>query len=156
MKLEIGSQAPEFALYDTDKNKVSLSDLKGQNVVLLFFPMAFTSVCTTELCSVRDNIGTYNSLNAKVFGISVDSPFTLGKFKADQNLNFSLLSDFNKEASTAYGTIYTEFVLELKGVSKRSAFVLDKEGVVRYAEVLEKASDVPDFQAVKTTLEGLN
>lgn len=156
MKLEIGSKAPEFALYDTDKNKVSLSDLQGQNVVLLFFPMAFTSVCTAELCEVRDNISLYNGLNAKVFGISVDSPFTLGKFKAEQNLNFTLLSDFNKEASTAYGAIYENFVLDLKGVSKRSAFVLDKDGVVRYAEVLEKASDVPNFQAVKTTLEGLN
>ncbi|UYQ93576.1 redoxin domain-containing protein [Chitinophaga horti] len=156
MKLEIGAKAPEFALYDTDKNKVTLSELQGQNVVLLFFPMAFTSVCTTELCSVRDNISTYNNLNAKVFGISVDSPFTLGKFKTDQNLNFPLLSDFNKEASAAYGSIYENFVLDLKGVSKRSAFVLDKDGVVRYAEVLEKASDVPNFEAVKTTLEGLN
>ncbi|WP_372490168.1 redoxin domain-containing protein [Chitinophaga sedimenti] len=78
------------------------------------------------------------------------------KFKAEQNLNFTLLSDFNKEASTAYGAIYENFVLDLKGVSKRSAFVLDKDGVIRYAEVLEKASDVPNFQAVKTTLEGLN
>lgn len=156
MKLEIGSKAPEFALYDTDKTKVTLSELQGQNVLLLFFPLAFTSVCTAELCSVRDNIASYNNLNAKVFGISVDSIFTLGKFKAEQHLNFPLLSDFNKEAAAAYDTLYQDFVLEMKGVAKRSAFVLDKEGVVRYAEVLEKASDVPDFEAINKTLAGLN
>ena len=155
MNVTVGANAPSFSLLNTEKQKVSLEDYKGQNLVILFFPLAFTSVCTAELCSIRDNIGTYNGLNTAVVGISVDSPFTLGKFKAEQNLNFPLLSDFNKEVSQAYGAFYENFVLDLKGVSKRSAFVVDKEGVVRYAQVLESAGDLPDFEAVKTTLGGL-
>jgi len=155
MNVTVGAKAPSFSLVNTEKQKVSLEDFKGQNLVILFFPLAFTSVCTAELCSIRDNIGTYNDLNTAVVGISVDSPFTLGKFKAEQNLNFPLLSDFNKEVSQAYGAFYENFVLDLKGVSKRSAFVVDKEGVVRYAQVLESAGDLPDFEAVKNTLNGL-
>src|SRR4051812_44868701 len=107
--VEIGHKAPEFSLYDTTKTMVSLADLKGKNVLLLFFPLAFTSTCTTELCFVRDSISSYNNLNAKVFGISVDSAYTLAKFKHEQQLNFELLSDFNKEASIAYDSIYETF-----------------------------------------------
>ena len=156
MKIEVGQQAPGFALYDTTKTKISLSDLKGNNVVLLFFPQAFTSVCTKELCSIRDNIGFYNHSNAKVFGISVDSVYTLAKYKEIEQYNFSLLSDFNKEVSTKYGTIYDTWKLDMKGVSKRSAFVIDKEGIVRYAEVLENASDEPDYSAIDKVLTGLS
>ncbi|HEU4552856.1 MAG TPA: redoxin domain-containing protein [Chitinophaga sp.] len=155
MSATVGAKAPAFTLVDTEKNKVSLDDFKGKNLVILFFPMAFTSVCTKELCSVRDNLSMYNGLNAAVVGISVDSPFTLGKFKAEQQLNFPLLSDFNKEASQAYGAFYETFVLDLKGVSKRAAFVVDKEGTVRYAEVLESAGDLPNFEAIKQTLNAL-
>ena len=114
--------------------------------------MAFTSVCTEELCMMRDNIATYNNLDAEILAVSVDSPFTLGRFKQDQSLNFPLLSDFNKEVSRNYGTLYEEFVLGLRGVSKRSAFVIDKEGTVRYAEVLENAGEVPDFAAIRKAL----
>lgn len=155
MSIAIGTKAPAFSLNDTEKKKVTLEDFKGQNLVILFFPLAFTSVCTAELCSVRDTLATYNSLNTAVVGISVDSPFTLGKFKAEQNLNFPLLSDFNKEASQAYGAYYDNFVLDLKGVSKRAAFVVDKEGIVKYAQVLESAGDLPDFEAIKKTLADL-
>ncbi|WP_343688537.1 redoxin domain-containing protein [Chitinophaga sp.] len=155
MSIAIGTKAPAFSLNDTEKKKVTLEDFKGQNLVILFFPLAFTSVCTAELCSVRDSLATYNSLNTAVVGISVDSPFTLGKFKAEQNLNFPLLSDFNKEASQAYGAYYDNFVLDLKGVSKRAAFVVDKEGIVKYAQVLESAGDLPDFEAIKKTLADL-
>ncbi|SEM82446.1 Peroxiredoxin [Chitinophaga rupis] len=155
MSATVGSKAPAFTLTDTEKKKVSLEDFKGQNLVILFFPMAFTSVCTAELCSVRDNLSVYNGLNTAVVGISVDSPFTLGKFKAEQQLNFPLLSDFNKEASQAYGAFYETFVLDLKGVSKRAAFVIDKEGTLRYAEVLESAGDQPNFEAIKQTLSTL-
>lgn len=155
MSATVGSKAPAFTLTDTEKKKVSLEDFKGQNLVILFFPMAFTSVCTAELCSVRDNLSVYNGLNTAVVGISVDSPFTLGKFKAEQQLNFPLLSDFNKEASQAYGAFYETFVLDLKGVSKRAAFVADKEGTLRYAEVLESAGDQPNFEAIKQTLSTL-
>lgn len=156
MSITIGQSAPDFILHDTNKKEVKLSDQKGKNVVLLFFPMAFTGVCTKELCSVRDNIALYNSTNAVVYGISVDSPFSLSKFKEEQNLNFSLLSDFNKNASQEYGCIYTDFIGWMNGVSKRSAFVIDKEGIVRYAEVLENAGDVPSFENIQQTLESLN
>ena len=155
MSIQLGQHAPDFNLFDTDRKEVSLSSLKGKNVVLVFFPLAFTSVCTAELCSLRDNFAVYNSLNAEVMGISVDSIFSLAKFKAEQNLNFQLLSDFNKEVSTAYGSIYEQFGFGMKGVSKRSAFVIDKEGMIRYAEVLEDAGKVPDFDAVQAVLKGL-
>jgi peroxiredoxin len=156
MAIQVGQTAPDFSLRDTDKNVVKLSDQKGKNVVLLFFPLAFTSTCTKELCSMRDNIATYNNLDAQIYGISVDSLFSLGKFKTEQNLNFPLLSDFNKEASFAYDTIYEHFFNDMKWVSKRSAFVIDKEGMVRYAEVLENAGDVPDFTAIQKCLENIN
>jgi peroxiredoxin len=156
MKIETGQTAPDFTLYDTDKNKVSLSSFKGSNVLLLFFPQAFTSTCTKELCSVRDNIATYNNVNAKVFGISVDSVFTLKKYKEEQQYNFPLLSDFNKEVSTVYDSIYDNWILDMKGVSKRSAFIIDKNGIVRYAEVLENAGEVPDFEKIDAILSGLN
>ena len=156
MKIEKGQQAPDFSLYDSDKNKTTLSQLKGQNVLLLFFPLAFTGTCTKELCSVRDSISLYNDANAKVLGISVDTIYSLAKYKEEQRLNFPLLSDFNKEASAAYGCLYDIFSYGMKGVSKRSAFVIDKNDIVQYAEVLEKATDLPDFEAIKKTLELLN
>ena len=155
MKVEIGQPAPDFTLYDSTRNKVTLSDLRGQNVLLLFFPLAFTSTCTAGLCSVRDNISFYNGVNAKVFGISVDSLHTLAKYKADQNLNFTLLSDFNKEVSSLYGSLYETFGYNMKGVSKRSAFVIDGKGIIRYAEVLENAGEQPNFKNITLTLEGL-
>ena len=147
-----GQPAPDFTLYASDKTHVTLSELKGHNVLLLFFPLAFTSTCTTELCSVRDNINLYNNANAKVFGISVDALHSLAKYKEEQKLNFTLLSDFNKDVSKLYDTIYEQFGYNMKGVSKRSAFVIDKEGIVRYAEVLENAGHIPDFNAINNTL----
>jgi len=156
MSLQTGTPARDFTLFSSDKEKVTLSELKGQPVVLLFFPLAFTSVCTAELCSVRDSLDWYNNVEAKVFGISVDSLQTLARFKEDQQLNFTLLSDFNKEASRAYGSIYEEFGFNMKGVSKRSAFVIDGEGIIRYAEVLENAGEQPDFNQIRAVLEGLH
>jgi len=155
MNIEVGQPAPEFTLYDSTKNKITLSDMKGENVLLLFFPLAFTSTCTAELCSIRDNISFYNNVNAKVFGISVDSLHTLAKYKSDQNLNFTLLSDFNKVVSSLYGSLYEMFGYNMKGVSKRSAFVIDKDGIVRYAEVLENAGEQPNFKNIALILEGL-
>ena len=152
MKIEKGQPAPDFELFDSDKNKITLSDYRGKNVLLLFFPLAFTSVCTAELCSVRDNLARYNELNAEVFGISVDSLHTLKRFKQEQGLNFRLLSDFNKEASMAYGSLYDTFAFNMKGVSKRAAFVIDRNGIVQYAEVLENAGEQPDFKAIQTAL----
>lgn len=156
MAIQKGQQAPDFTLPDTDKNMVTLSELRGKNVVLLFFPLAFTGVCTKELCMTRDNIATYNNLNAAVYGISVDSIFALGKFKQEQQLNFTLLSDFNKSASRAFECIYDTFVVGMEGVSKRSAFVIDATGTVQYAEVLESAGDLPNFDAIVDCLNQLN
>ncbi len=156
MQIAIGQPAPDFTLYTSDKKKVTLSELKGHQVLLLFFPLAFTSTCTEELCSVRDNIAWYNKINAQVFGISVDALHTLAKYKEEQQLNFTLLSDFNKDVSTAYGSIYEMFGYNMKGVSKRSAFVIDKEGIVQYAEILENAGEVPDFEKIQTVLSSLN
>lgn len=155
MHLKIGDKAPNFTLRNTEKKEISLNDYKGKNVLVLFFPLAFTGVCTQELCSVRDDISSYENLGVEVLGISVDSLFTLDRFKAEQNLNFDLLSDFNKEVCRAYGSMYDDFVLEMKGVAKRSAFVVDAEGTICYAEVLESAGDVPNFNQIKKTLESL-
>lgn len=151
-----GQPAPDFSLIDSDKNKVTLSDLKGKNVLLLFFPLAFTGVCTKELCAVRDDIARYNTANAVVLGISVDSYATLKKFKEEQGYNFTLLSDFNKEVSGLYGSLYQNFAGWMNGVSKRSAFLIDKNGLVQYAEVLENAGDVPNFEAINQKLGQLN
>ena len=153
MALTPGQKAPSITLYDTEKNKVSLDDFKDKNVLILFFPLAFTSVCTAELCSIRDNIATYNNVNAQVLGISVDSMYVLNKFKAEQQLNFPLLSDFNKEAATAFDVLYETFPsYNLKGVSKRAAFIIDKQGIIQYAEECAKPADLPDFSAIQQKL----
>jgi len=154
--MNIGSQAPDFALYNTEKELVSLNDLKGKNVLLLFFPLAFTSVCTKELCSVRDNLTMYNDLNVQVLGISVDSLYTLGKYKESLDINFPLLSDFNKQTSKDYNTLYPLFSFGMEGVSKRSAFIIDKNGILQHAEILENAGEVPDFEAIIKVLNSLN
>lgn len=154
--LQPGDPAPDFSLRASDKTLVNLRDFRGKNVVLLFFPFAFTSVCTREFCYLRDHLSEYQDLDAQILGISVDSPYTLDRWKQDQSFNFPLLSDFNKQTSKKYDTIYKTFVFELKGVSKRSAFVIDRLGVIRYAEVLENAGELPNFDAVKKILSELN
>ena len=148
MSLQPGQPAPQFTLVSSEKKEVSLSDFKGRKVILHFFPFAFTSVCTTQLCTMRDNFGFYDGLNAQILGISVDSPFTLAKFKEENSYPFPLLSDFNKVVSTAYGALYDEFAFGLKGVSKRAAFVIDEEQNISYAEVLENAGELPDFNTI--------
>ncbi|MBS1645414.1 MAG: redoxin domain-containing protein [Bacteroidetes bacterium] len=156
MSITKGQAAPDFQLYNTEKELVTLSEQKGKNVVLLFFPAAFTGVCTKELCRFRDEMSQYNNLNAQVYGISVDLPFTLGEFKKQQNYNFPLLSDFNKEVASNYGSLYGDWILGLKGVAKRSAFVIDKAGIVQYAEVLEDAGKEPDYAKIDAVLAELN
>ena len=157
MKPALHQPAPEFSLYNTDKKQINLEDLRGKNVLLLFVPFAFTGTCTKELCMVRDDIAWFDNMNATVFGISVDTPYSLAKWKEEQKLNMDLLSDFNKEAMQAYDTMYETFgSMGFKGVAKRSAFVIDKEGILRYAEVLENAGDIPSFEKIRACLEGLN
>jgi peroxiredoxin len=157
MTIKKGDKAPDFTLFNTEKNTVSLTDYKGKNLIVHFFPLAFTGVCTKQLCTVRDAISMYKNDSADVVAISIDSIFTLGKFKEEQNLSFDLLSDFNKDVSAAYGSMFETFpAFGMKGVSKRSAFVIDKEGVIQYAEVLESPGDLPNFDAINATLAELN
>lgn len=154
--LKIGQNAPAFSLYNTNKENISLESMKGKNVVILFFPLAFTGVCTKELCTIRDTYAQYNQLDAEVLGISVDSLFTLEKFKSEQNLNFMLLSDFNKEASRAYNVLYDTFpAFEMKGVSKRAAFVVNKQGVIIYEEVCPTPGDLPSFDNILGVLKSV-
>lgn len=151
----IGENAHLFTLKDSDCKDVSLSEYNGKPVVLLFFPLAFTGVCTEELCHMRDNFKKFESLNAEILAISVDSPFTLAKFKAEHDLNFKILSDFNKDVSQAYGAFYEDFVLGLKGVSKRATFVIDKDGKIQYQEILENAGKLPNFTELENALANL-
>lgn len=155
MKIQVGQPAPDFSLFNTEKQEVSLSSLRGKNVLIHFFPLAFTSVCTAQLCNARDNMEVYTKLNAVVLGISVDSLFSLGEFRRQQNLSFDLLSDFNKEVIRLFGIEIDEFAFRMKGVSKRAAFVIDKDGIVRYAEVCPTPGDQPDYQAIRKALEEL-
>ncbi|QXU40346.1 redoxin domain-containing protein [Pedobacter sp. D749] len=152
MALQVGDIAPDFKLYSSDLTEISLSGFKGKKVIIHFFPMAFTGTCTEQLCTMRDNFSYYEGIDAQVIGISVDSPFSLAKFKEVQSYQFPLLSDFNKEVSAAYGAFYDEFVFGLRGVSKRAAFVIDEEGKIAYAEVLGNAKDLPDFKAINDVL----
>ena len=155
MSLKVGDKAPDFNLLNANNERVSLSSFKGKKVVVLFFPLANTGVCTKEMCTFRDELKSYENLNAQILGISVDSPFTLKLWAEKNNYTFPLLSDFNKEAATSFGALYDIFApgkLDFKGVAKRSAFVIDAEGKIKYAEVLENAGDEPNYQAIQKAL----
>ncbi len=155
MSVDVGSKAPYFTLTSQDRQPVSLSQLRGRPVVLAFFPAAFSSVCQKELCTFRDSLARLNAANAQVFGISVDTFFTLKAFHDQQQLTFPLLSDFNKQAIRDYG-VYNEDMIGLKGIAKRAVFVVDKDGVVRHREVLEDARNEPNYDKVFETLKSLN
>lgn len=149
-------KASDFTLKDTNLNDVSLSSFEGKkNVVLLFFPLAFSSVCTTELCTTRDNMKLYNSLEAEVIAISVDSTFSLKAFKEANNLNYTLLSDFNKKVSQFYDSLYDDY-FGMKGVSKRSVFVINKNREIVHKEILDNSADMPDLNKVQEVLVDLN
>ncbi|MCX6190520.1 MAG: peroxiredoxin [Bacteroidetes bacterium] len=153
MALKVGDKAPEFKLFNTEKKEVSLSDFKGQTVVLHFFPAAFTGGCTAQMCTLRDDYSFYNNLNCVVLGCSCDSPFTLGKFKTEQALEFDLLSDYNKETCKDYDAQYETWILGMKGNSRRAAFIINGDGVIVYSEALESAGDQVNFAAMKEVLE---
>ncbi|HJW28541.1 MAG TPA: redoxin domain-containing protein [Saprospiraceae bacterium] len=155
MALHTGDKAPDFSLYSSDKQLVHLQDFRGKNVVLLFFPLAFTGTCTAELCSTRDDIGIYRDLEAEILAISIDTPQSLARYKQEYQFNFTLLSDFNKEVIRAYDVMYEEFSVGLRGVAKRAVFLIDPEGIIRYMEVLEKAGNMPDLPALQEALRNL-
>lgn len=155
MALRIGDKGPDFSLYSSEKELIHLHDYAGKNVVLLFFPLAFTSTCTKELCATRDDLSIYNALDTEVLAISIDTPQSLARYKAEHHFNFKLLSDFNKETIRAYDVIYEEYSLGMKGVGKRAVFLIDTEGTIRYLEVLENAGNLPDLSAVQDAVRQL-
>ncbi|HRP57126.1 redoxin domain-containing protein [Agriterribacter sp.] len=155
MALTIGSKAPEFTLVNTEKKEVSLKDFAGKTLVINFFPAAFTGVCTAQMCSNRDDLGYYNNIGATVVGVSVDMPFTLGVFKSQNNINFDLLSDFNKKMIRDYDMYLEDFTLGLKGVAKRGVTVVDGSGTVVYAEETANPGTQVNFAALKEALAKL-
>src|SRR6195256_3501958 len=154
MAVDVGSPAPDFTLTNQDRQPVTLSGQRGKPVVLAFFPAAFSSVCTKEMCTFRDSLSRLGEASAQVFGISVDTFFTLKAFQADQKLAFPLLSDFNKQVIRDYG-VFNEDMIGLKGIARRAVFVLDRDGVVRHREVLDDARNEPDYRKVHQTLPSL-
>ncbi|MFN0206256.1 MAG: peroxiredoxin [Planctomycetota bacterium] len=159
MAITVGSSAPDFKLKGfaspeaAQMEEFTLSQFRGKkNVVLLFFPLVYTPVCTTEMCEVRDSISHYNDLKAQVIGISVDNPFAQKAWAKELKLNFPIVSDFNKEVSNAYGAMYAELI-GYKGVSKRSAFVIDMNGTVKYAWVSDDAKQIPSFADIQKALK---
>ncbi len=159
MSVNVGDKAPAFTLFNQDAGKVSLDDYKGKRVVLLFFPFANTGVCTKEMCTFRDELKAYEDLDAQVLGISVDSLFALKMWQERNKTNFPLLSDFNKEVAKSYGVLYDGFgggKYGYLGVAKRSAFVIDKDGVIKYAESHENAGEEPSYENIKSALEKLD
>jgi len=158
MNLNVGDSAPDFELYSNEKEVIRLSDLTGDHhVVILFFPGAFTGVCTNEMNVVNNELDVYTDRNTKVIGVSTDSPFVLGEFAKVNRLNFNLLSDHNAEVSTLYGVNYDPdiFALGMSRIARRSAFVIDKDGKIRHKEVLESAGNQPDFDAIKEVIASL-
>ncbi|MBL7740997.1 MAG: redoxin domain-containing protein [Chitinophagaceae bacterium] len=155
MAIAVGSKAPAFKLYNTDRKEISSSDYAGKTIVLQFFPAAFTGVCTAQMCSSRDELSVYNDLGATVFGVSVDMPFSLKVFKEKNNINFDLLSDANKRMIHDYDMYHCNFSCDIKGVAKRGVVVIDKNGIVAYAEETANPGVQVNFSALKQALASL-
>ena len=154
MSIDVGTEAPDFTLMNQDRQPVKLSEQRGKPVVLAFFPAAFSSVCTKEMCTFQQSLARLNQSNAQVYGISVDTFFTLKAFHDQQHLAFPLLSDFNKQVIRDYG-VFNEDMIGLKGIARRAVFVIDKDGIVRYSEVLADARSEPDYEKVFSVLDKL-
>ena len=157
MAAEVGQKAPDFTLFDSAKQPTKLSDSKGKNVILAFYPGAFTGVCTTEMCTFRDRFDSLNSMNAQVLGVSVDGIFAQKAFSDANNLNFPLLSDFNRETVEAYGVALPNFAgMEGYTASERAVFVIDKNGVIRFKWIGENPGVEPDYDEVQRQVDALN
>ena len=146
--VSVGEMAPDFTLTAQDKSKVTLSDLRGERVILAFYPAAFTGVCTTEMCTFSDGMASLNDNGVKVFGISVDAPFSNGAFAEKNGIAFPLLSDVHREAVNAYGVALGDFVIPGYTVSQRSVFVVEADGTIGYAWVAENPGIQPDYDEV--------
>ena len=155
MAADVGAKAPDFTLMNQDREPVTLSEqLKKGPVVLAFMPAAFSSVCTTEMCTFRDSASELNNVSATVLGITVDTFFALGAWRKAENLNITLLSDFNKDVIRAYGVVNPDMI-GMKDIAKRAIFVIDRNGTVRHREVLEDARNEPDYAKVKASVAAL-
>lgn len=150
---EVGEKAPDFTLVDQDRKARSLSEFKGKKVVLAFFPGAFTSVCTKEMCTFRDSMSKFNELDAVVLGISVNDPFTQKAFAEANKLNFTLLSDYNREVIRKYNVYHEDFI-GLKGytAAKRAVFIVDKDGVIKYKWVSDDPTKEPNYEELMSEL----
>ena len=163
MALSVGTKAPDFTLPTKTSDgpkQITLSDQFGKgNTVLLFFPMAFTGTCTTEMCSVSEDISAYSGLNANVYGISGDNPFAQEAWAQKEKITLPLLSDYEHQVARAYDVAYDSFLPQLNlpmgGVPKRAVFVIDREGVIQYAEINDDARELPNFDKVKARLQEL-
>ena len=153
MAIAAGSKAPSFKLYNTERKQISLEDIAGKTVILHFFPAAFTGTCTEQVCTNRDDLSFYNGLGALVFGVSVDMPFSLKQFKEKYNLNFELLSDFNKLTIHEYDMYHCNFICGIKGVAKRGVVVIDKNGMVVYSEETANPGTQVNFTMLKEALQ---
>lgn len=153
--LQIGQKAPDFKLINTNKEEVTLANFKGKNLVVFFFPMAWTGVCTKEMCSIQEDYNAYSGMNAETIGVSVDSFFALKRFGEDNKITFPLLSDFNKIMIRDYDMILPDFAFGYKNVAKRANVVIDKEGIVRYIEVLPNPGEMPNMDAIKQAVQQL-
>jgi peroxiredoxin len=157
MVVKVGDKVPDFTLLDYDRKPRSLAEFRGKKVVLAFFPGAFTSVCTKEMCTLRDSLSSFANLDAAVIGISVNDPFTLKAFADHNRLGFTLLSDYNREVSRLYAGVHEDF-LGMKGytVSKRAVFVIDRQGVVRYSWISEDPGREPNYSEIEKALRDIN
>ena len=163
MSLTVGAKAPDFELSTKTAEgpkKVKLSSNFGKkNTLLLFFPMAYTSVCTKEMCDVSQGLSGYSDLNAEVYGISGDNPFAQEAWAQKENIKVTLLSDYEHKVAQSFGVAYDSFLpqinLGMGGVPKRSAFVIDRQGVVRYAESSDDPKQLPNFNAIRDALAKL-
>jgi peroxiredoxin len=155
MAVDVGSKAPDFTLMNQDREPVRLSDQFGKaNLILAFFPAAFSGTCTKEMCALRDSMSQLSGLDARVYGISTDTFFALKAWGDEQKLGFPLLSDYNKVAIKAYDVANPDMI-GLKDIARRAVFVIDKNGVVRYREVVEDARNEPDYEKLKKALAAL-
>ena len=153
MAVEVGGEAPDFTLANQDRQMVTLSEeLKKGNVLLAFFPGAYSDTCTKELCSVRDMMSKLKGAN--VLGVSTDTFFALKAWRDQQGFDFPLLSDYNKNVIKAYDVVNPDMI-GLKNIAKRAVFVIDKGGIVRYREVLDDARNEPDYGRLSETLSKL-
>lgn len=154
--IKIGDKAIEFALYNTDRNLVKLSDFSGKNIVLAFYPGAFTSDCQKELCVFRDSLANFEKMDAIILAISVDSPWANRAFKEQNMFGFHILSDYTRAVSHSYGGIYEDFAgLDGYKAAKRSVFVLDKKGIVVYSWITDNPGIEPDYQKIREIIEKL-